>query len=291
MKLRTICALTLGLQLLMGAAMPETSTADEISAMPDPPIAKRVPRTTVVHGDTLFDDYFWLREKSNPEVISYLEAENAYALSVMKPTEPLQATLYQEMLGRIQQTDLSVPYRLGDYFYYSRTEEGMQYPIRCRKKGSLDAAEEVVLDLNQLAQGHKFLGLASYEVSDDGRRLAFSLDTTGFRQYALHVKDLVTGQWLPESIAKTGSVAWASDNSTLFYTIEDSAKRQYRLYRHALGTPVDSDALIYEEKDEKFDLDVSRARSRAALFLTISSHTTSEVRWLPVRSAQGRRGG
>ncbi|MGH7742172.1 MAG: S9 family peptidase [Candidatus Eiseniibacteriota bacterium] len=267
--------------------MPEASTADEISALPDPPIAKRVPRTTVVHGDTLFDDYYWLREKSNPEVISYLEAENNYALSVMKPTEPLQATLYQEMLSRIQQTDLSVPYRLGEYFYYSRTEEGKQYPIRCRKKGSLDGAEEVVLDLNQLAQGHKFLGLGSYDVSDDGRLLAFSLDTTGFRQYVLHVKDLATGQWLEESVAKTGSAAWAADNRTIFYTVEDEAKRQYRIYRHVLGTPVTSDALIYEEKDEKFDLDVSRSRSQSTLFLTIASHTTSEVRWLPANQPQG----
>jgi oligopeptidase B len=265
----------------MGAVMPETSTSDEISALPDPPIAKRVPRTTVVHGDTLFDDYYWLRDKSNPEVISYLEAENGYALSVMKPTEPLQETLYQEMLARIQQTDLSVPYRLGEYFYYSRTEEGKQYPIRCRKQGSLEAAEEVVLDLNQLAQGHKFLGLGSFEVSDDGRLLAFSLDTTGFRQYALHVKDLATGQWLEESVAKTGSVAWAADNLTLFYTVEDIAKRQYRLYRHTLGTRVEADSLIYEEKDEKFDLEVNRSRSHAVLLLTSSSHTTSEVRWLP----------
>jgi oligopeptidase B len=286
-KLRTICALTLGLQLLMGTAMTETSTADEISALPDPPVAKRVPRTTVVHGDTLFDDYFWLREKSNPEVISYLDSENAYTQAVMKPTEALQQTLYQEMLARIQQTDLSVPYRLGDYFYYARTEEGKQYPIRCRRKGSLDAPEEVVLDLNQLAEGHKFLGLGSYEVSDDGNQLAFSLDTTGFRQYALHVKNLVTGQWLPESVAKTGSVAWAADNATLFYTVEDEAKRQYRLYRHKLGTPVESDALIYEEKDERFDVEVSRSRSRAVLFLTCASHTTSDERWLPAGEPTG----
>ena len=287
MTLRTISAWMLGLQLAMGAAMAESSTADEIAALPDPPIAKRVPRTTVVHGDTLFDDYYWLREKSNSEVISYLEAENGYALSVMKPTEPLQETLYQEMLARIQQTDLSVPYRFGDYFYYSRTEEGKQYPIRCRKRGSLEAAEEVVLDLNQLAQGHKFLGLGTNEVSDDGRRLAFSLDTTGFRQYTLHVKDLVSGEWLPESVARTGSLAWAADNATLYYTVEDAAKRQYRLYRHKLGTPVESDALIFEEKDEKFDVEVRRSRSLAVLFLTSSSRTTSEVRWLPAREALG----
>jgi len=286
-RIRTLFALMLGLQYLMGAAMPESSTADEISALPDPPLAKRVPRTTVVHGDTLFDDYFWLREKSDPEVTSYLEAENSYTAAVMKPTEPLQETLYKEMLARIQQTDLSVPYRLGDYFYYSRTEEGKQYPIRCRRKGSLDAAEEVVLDLNQLAEGHKFLGLGSFEVSDDGMKLAFSLDTTGFRQYALHVKDLSTGKWFPESVPKTGSVAWAADNATVFYTVEDAAKRQYRMYRHQLGTPVESDALIYEEKDEKFDVGVHRDRSLASLFLTGASHTASEVRWIAANQPLG----
>jgi len=281
MKPRPIRRALLGLILLQGMAMSQTSAAEEINAAPTPPVAKKVPRVTVVHGDTLKDDYYWLREKTNPEVISYLEAENAYTAAVMKPTEALQQSLYQEMLARIQQTDLSVPYHYGGYLYYSRTEEGKQYSIQCRKKGSQDAPEEVVLDLNELAKGHKFMALEAYDVSDDGHMLAFSLDTTGFRQYLLQVKDLTTGKLYPEVIQKTGSVAWAADNKTIFYTVEDQAKRQYRVYRHALGTAPEKDALIYEEKDEKFDVSVDRSRSHAVLFITSASHTTSEVRWLP----------
>jgi oligopeptidase B len=281
MTLRSVGTALLGLFLLTGTVMAQTPTNESISALPDPPVAKKVPRVTAVHGDTLLDDYYWLREKTNPDVISYLEAENTYAAAVMKPTEVLQKKLYDEMLGRIQQTDLSVPYRFGDYFYYSRTEEGKQYSIQCRKKGSLEAPEEVVLDLNELAKGHKFLGLNAYEVSDDGNRLAFSIDTTGFRQYLLQVKDLTTGKLWPEGIPKTGSVAWAADNATIFYTVEDPAKRQYRLYRHTVGASPKGDVLVYEEKDEKFDVDVSRSRSRAVIFLTIGSHTTSEERWIP----------
>jgi oligopeptidase B len=191
------------------------------------------------------------------------------------------------MLGRIKQTDLSVPYRLRGYYYYSRTQEGKQYSIQCRKKGNLDAPEEVLLDLNELAQGHKFLALGVLAVSDDDNRLAFSIDTTGFRQYTMHVKDLTTGQWGPERVDNVGSIVWAADGATLFYTVEDAAKRQYRLYRHPLGTPHATDPLIYEEKDEKFDIAARRTRSRAFVVLTSSSHTTSEVRVLPADQPTG----
>ncbi len=159
-----------------------------------PPVARKTPHETKIHGYTLKDDYFWLREKSNPEVIAYLEAENAYTDEVMKPAKGLQETLYKEMLGRIKQTDLSVPARIGEYYYYSRTEEGKQYPYRCRRKGSMTGPEEVLLDLNALAEGHTYLGLGAFEVSDDGNWLAYTTDTTGYRQYTLHVKDLRTAQ-------------------------------------------------------------------------------------------------
>src|SRR5262245_7215442 len=187
-----------------------------------PPVAKKVAKATVLHGDERIDHYDWLRDKANPEVIAYLEAENAYTAAVMKPTEGLQESLYKEMLGRIKQTDLSVPYRLGDYWYYTRTEQGKQYPINCRKKGSLEGAEEVLLDLNSLAKGQKFLSLGAFVVSDDGNLLAYSLDTTGFRDYHLFVKDLRTGQVLPDKIGKVNQVAWAADNQTLFLVREDS---------------------------------------------------------------------
>src|SRR6185437_14801167 len=197
----------------------------------------------------------------------------------MKPTEALQGKLYGEMLGRIKETDVEVPYSYGGYLYYSRTEAGKQYPIRCRRKGSMDGTEEVVLDLNELAKGKSFMAVAAYQVSDDGNLLAYSTDDTGFRQYTLTVKDLRTGKMLSDHIEKTGSVAWANDNKTIFYTVEDSAKRQYRLYRHSVGS-AGPDNLIYEEKDARFSVEVFRTRSKAYLFLISGSHTTSEARYI-----------
>ncbi|HEY6170048.1 MAG TPA: S9 family peptidase [Verrucomicrobiae bacterium] len=243
-----------------------------------PPVAKKIPKVDVLHGDRRVDDYFWLREKTNPAVMKYLRAENAYTDAVMKPTEKFQGALYKEMLAHIKETDFSVPVRYRGWWYYSRTEKGKQYPIHCRKRGSLDAPEEVILDLNQLARGKKFLAVAAFEVSDDGNLLAYSLDFTGFRDYTLFTKDLRTGKVGVEKIPKTGTVAWAADNRTLFYTVEDEAKRQYRLYRHRLGQV--NDELIFEEKDELYDIAVARSRSKEFLFLDSTSKTTTEVRYL-----------
>jgi oligopeptidase B len=245
-----------------------------------PPVAKKVPKATEINGHKLVDNYFWLRDKQNPEVKEYLEAENAYTDAVLKPTAPLQKKLYDEMLGRIKETDVDVPYKEGNYFYYSRTEAGKQYQIRCRKKVSLDAPEEVLLDINEMAKGQKFMSVAAYQVSDDGNLLAYSTDNTGFRQYTLAVKDLRTGKVLSDHAEKVGAVVWANDNKTLFYTVEDSAKRQYRLYRHSLGT-TGNDDLVYEEKDERFNVDAGKARSKAFIFLISGSHTTTEVRYIP----------
>jgi oligopeptidase B len=247
---------------------------------PRPPVAEKKPKTTNIHGETLTDNYFWLREKSNPAVLRYLEAENAYTEAVMKPTEPLQQKLYQEMLSHIKQTDVNVPYRLGDYFYYSRTVEGMQYPIMARKRGSLSAPEEITLDLNELAKGHKFLGLGAYVVSDDGNLLAYSTDVTGYRQYTLYIKDLRTGELLPERIERTRAVMWATDNKTLFYTTEDAVtKRSDKFFRHVLGT--DKTDLLYDEKDELYDIEAYRTRDKAFIFVTSFSKTTTEARYLP----------
>jgi oligopeptidase B len=245
-----------------------------------PPSAKKEEKKDTVHGDVRIDNYFWLRDKKNPEVRAYLEAENRYTDAVMKPTEPFQAKLYKEMLGRIKQTDLGVPYRLGDYWYYSRTEEGKQYPIHCRKRGSLDAKEEITLDLNELAKGQKFLSLGSFVVSDDGNRLAYSTDVTGFREYTLHVKDLRTGKLLPDRIHRVDFPEWAADNKTLFYVTEDAAKRPYRLYRHTLGTSGNDD-LVYEEKDELYRLFVTRTRDKSYLLVNSRSSLTTEVRYIP----------
>jgi oligopeptidase B len=256
-------------------------TAADSTTLPQPPVAKKVPHETDINGRKLVDNYFWLREKSNPEVKAYLEAENAYTDAVMKPTEGFQQKLYGEMLSRVKETDVEVPYREGDYFYYSRTEAGKQYPIRCRKKAGDDATEEIVLDQNELAKGQAFMSIAAYDVSPDGNLLAYTYDNTGFRQYQLAVKDLRTGKTLVDHAERVGSVAWANDNKTIFYTQEDAvSKRQYRLYRHTAGSS-DPDAVVYEEPDEKFDVYAVKTRSQQYILMISVSHTTTEARYIP----------
>jgi oligopeptidase B len=254
---------------------------DNSNTLPKPPVAKTVPKTTEINGRTLVDNYFWLRDKPNPEVAAYLQVENAYTDAVMKPTDGLQKKLYDEMLGRIKETDVEVPYKDGNYFYYTRTEAGKQYPIFCRKKGGMDGAEEILLDQNELAKGQKFMSVQAFAVSDDGNLLAYTTDNTGFRQYVLAVKDLRTGKMLPDHAERVGSVVWANDNKSIFYSVEDATtKRDYQAYRHTAGTN-GSDQLIYEEKDERFDVYAGKTRSKAYIFLYSGSHTTSEARYIP----------
>jgi len=245
------------------------------------PTAKRVPHMQKLHGDELVDPYFWLRERDNPEVRVYLEKENAFAEAFMKPTEGFQKVLYDEMLARIKETDLSVPYRDHGWYYYARTEKGKQYPIYCRRKGSAEAPEQIYLDVNELARGERFMNVWARAVSDDGNLLAYSTDNTGFRDYTLQLKDLTTGKLLPEKVERVSSVAWAADNRTLFYTTTDPAKRPYRLYRHTAGADPSTDALLYEEKDERFRVGTYRSRSGAYVFFPVQSHTTSEWRFVP----------
>ncbi|MBI1733621.1 MAG: S9 family peptidase [Candidatus Rokubacteria bacterium] len=250
-----------------------------------PPVARRDPQLTVVHGDRHEDPYHWLRRKDDPEVVAHLESENAYTDLVMKPTLAFQEALYTEMLARIKEDDQTVPYRRGAYVYYSRTEKGKQYPIHCRKRGGVAGAEEVTLDLNALAAGQRFLSLGAYAVSDDGALLAYSTDVTGFREYTLHVKDLESGALLPDRVEKVSSVAWSADGRTLFYVTEDPAKRPHRLWRRRLGA-VDAD-LIYEETDELFRLGVWRSRSLAYLFAGSRSFTSAEVRYVRADTPDG----
>jgi oligopeptidase B len=268
---------TVALSLLL---VPFTAPAGETPAVAKPPVARKVPKVTEIHGERLVDDWSWLRDKQNPDVQAYLDAENAYADAVTRSGEALRQKLYEEAVGRIKETDLSVPYRHRGCFWYSRTEKGQQYPIACRKKGSLEAAEEVVLDLNEIAKTEKFVGRGVYVPSDDAKLLAYTIDTTGFRLYTLHVKDLETGKLLPDRVEKVDSVAWALDGKTLFYVVEDSAKRPYRLYRHAVGT-TGPDALVYEETDERFNLGVSRSRDDRWILVQSGSHTQSEWRLIP----------
>jgi oligopeptidase B len=252
-----------------------------------PPVAPRHPRIFELHGDRRIDDYDWLRRKDSPEVLAYLAAENAYTSTVMRPTEPLQKALYAEMLARIQETDLSVPYRKRGYYYYSRTEKGRQYPILCRKRGSLDAPEEIMLDLNALARGERFLAVGQVAVSPDDAQLAYTIDTTGFRVYTLFVRDLRTGELHPDRANGVDQVAWAKDSKTLFYVTEDAAKRPYLLHRHVLGTDSKVDPIVYEEKDALFTLGVGRTRSDAYLVVTSQSHTASELRVLAADDPTG----
>jgi oligopeptidase B len=253
---------------------------------PQPPMAEKKTKTTNIHGTTLVDDYFWLREKTNPAVLSHLQAEDAYTETVMKPTAALQEKLYKEMLSHIKQTDTNVPYRAGNYFYYTRTEEGKQYPIYCRRKGGLEAPEEIVLDQNELAKGQKFMSIDTFRPSDDGNLLAYSTDNTGYRQYVLQVKDLRTGQLFPERIERVTSFAWANDNKTFFYVTEDAVtKRSDKFFRHALGT--DKTDLVFDEKDDLFDIGTYRTRDNAVIFLQAFSKTSNESRYLRADDPNG----
>ncbi len=250
-----------------------------------PPVANRVDHREQRHGATVVDPYFWVRDKSNPEVIRYIEAENAYTAAMTRDIQPFADSLYKEMLGHIKQTDLSVPYRRGAYFYYSRNEEGKQYAIQCRRKGSMDAPEEILLDLNQLAAGKTFLSVGSMVVSDDDQLLAYTTDETGYRQYKLAVKDLRTGNVLPDTTARVTSLQWATDNKTLFYTTEDAVtKRSDRLFRHTLGGAATE---LYEEKDALFRIHLSRTRDRKFLILSIGSTDTTEDRYLDASNPSG----
>ena len=253
----------------------------------DAPVAKIVPHTETVHGDERTDNYFWLRKRGNAEVIAYLEAENAYTKSVMQPTEALREKLYAELVGRIKETDSEVPTRIDDYEYYSRTEEGKQYRIHCRKRaaegaaGADEAEEEILLDENTEAEGEKYYRLGAFEVSPDHRLLAVSADTDGSETYTLRVKDLTTGEWREDEIPNTYSgVEWANDNRTFFYNTLDEAKRPYKLFRHLLGDDPASDAVVFHELDDAFHLSLGKTRSKKYLLLELKSNVTSEIHYL-----------
>ena len=282
--------------LLAALAMTISLAAPAATEPPVPPTAKKVPKVMTKFGDRRVDDYFWMREKENPEVLAHLKAENAYMEAVMKPLEGFREKLYKEMLARIQETDESVPYLKRGWWYYTREVEGLQYPIYCRRKGSMQAPEEVMLDVNELAKGKSYTGVDFWEVSPDGRYLAYGADFTGYREYTVYVKDLTTGKLLADRLERVDSLAWAADNATLFYTRQNAAKRPDRVFRHRLGGK--DDALVWEEKDELFNLGVGATRSDAFVVLVSASKDTSEVRVIPAavpetapRRIAGRRTG
>jgi oligopeptidase B len=270
---------------LAGGAVVMTLSA-QTPTLPTPPVAPVKEHREVRHGATVVDPYYWLREKSNPEVIHYLEAENAYTGAMTKDLKPFQDALYTEMLGRIKQTDLSVPVRRSGYFYYARTEEGKQYPIQCRRKGNMDAPEEVLLDPNELEKTHKYVGVGAFVISDDSNLLAYTVDFTGFRQYTLQVKELSTGRTLPDTAERVTSVVWAADDRTLFLTTEDeTTKRSDKLWRLTLGSTAPEQ--LYDEKDELYDIGVDKTRDRKMIVLGIEAKDTSECRYLRADQPRG----
>jgi oligopeptidase B len=269
--------------MLLSAAV--FSLAAQAAETAVPPVAAKKPKVFSKFGDRRVDPYYWLREKTSPEVIDYLNAENRYTEAVMKPLEGFRDKLYKEILSRIKETDESVPYRRHDYWYYQREVEGLQYPIYCRRKGSMDAPEEIILDENELAKGHAFTAIGAMDVSPDGTKLAYTVDFTGFRQYTLHVKDLATGELLRDTAPRVTSLAWAADSQTVFTVEEDeTTKRSYRLHRQKLGGESE---LVYEEKDELYDLGVGETRSEKFVTFVASSKDTSEVRVLRADDPRG----
>jgi oligopeptidase B len=275
--------------------MSHTTAAITSNPSAHPPVARRDPTSTTLHGVTLHDDFRWMRDKSSPELLAYLNAENAYTAAVMAPTADLQAKLYDEMLSHIQETDESVPYRLGDWFYSTRTVEGSQYPIHCRRAAAspnLNSAfdptqpEQIILDVNALAEGKPFMDVGAIAISPDGNLLAYTTDSTGFRQYTLHIRSLDpalrTLTDLPDTAERIGSLTWAADSRILFYSTEDeTTKRQDRIFRHTLCAPSVEDILIFDEQDARFNLGVSRTRDGLYLMIESGSHTTNEFRFLP----------
>ncbi len=254
-----------------------------------PPVAKVIPHRLEKHGHVRVDNYYWLRERDNPEVIKYLEAENAYTAAMMAHTADLQEKLFREFKARIKQTDISVPFLRDGYYYYTRTEEGRNYPIYCRKKGSLDSPEEVLLDVNAVAEGHKFCSVSPPAISPGQNLMAYALDTVGRRFYTIRFKNLVTGEDLPDVLPNvTGNIAWANDNRTVFYARQDPVTlRSHRIYRHVLGSNPAEDRLVYEERDETFNCFVFKTKSKRYLLIGSRQTLSTEYRFLEADQPEG----
>jgi oligopeptidase B len=275
------------LLFLIGSGFTGCKMATE---MPEPPVAEKIPKELTIHGDTRVDEYYWLRERENPKVIAYLTAENEYKDAVLKHTESFQKELYDEIVGRIKKTDMSVPSKESGYYYYSRYEEGGEYPIYCRKKGTMEAEEEILLNVNEMAKGHNYYSVAGYSVSTNNNLIAFGVDTVSRRKYTIHFKNLKTGEILPDKIPITsGRAAWANDNKTVFYTIKDEETlRSYKIMRHVLGTDLSSDKEIYDEKDVTFSTYVYKTKSKKYLFIGSGSTLSSEYRFLDADKPDGK---
>lgn len=248
-----------------------------------PPIAKLSPKNLEIHSHSRIDNYYWMNDRENPEVIAYLKQENEYKESCLAADKPLREKLFKEMKSRIKEDDSSVPYFKNGFYYYQRFEEGKEYPIYCRKKEQLNGEEQIILNVNELAEGKEYLHVNALAVSESGNLLAFACDEVGRRIYTIHFKDLRSGEMIGESIkAITGNMAWASDDKTLFYSQQDpETLRSNRVYKHLLGQQQSEDELVFEEKDEKFTLQVKKSKSGKFLFISSQSTISSEYRFLP----------
>lgn len=254
-----------------------------------PPRAEVINKELTIHGHTRIDPYYWLKERDNPRVIEYLTAENEYTEAKMASTRKLQDKLFNEIIGRIKQTDESVPYQKNGYYYYVRYEEGLEYPIYCRKKGNMDAEEEVMLNVNEMAEGYNYYQVVGLAVSPNNQLLAFGVDTVGRRNYSIRFKDLASARYYDDSIdSTTGSVAWANDNQTVFYVTKDSTLRPHKIYRHKLGSDVKRDVEVYHEKDNTFNTYVFRTKSDRFIMIASVQTLSSEYRYLDADEPEGR---
>jgi len=257
--------------------------------MTTPPIAKKIDKELEKHEHVRIDPYYWLKDREDPEVIAYLDSENSYTDSMMSHTKEFQESLYQEIIARIKQDDQSVPYRLGDYYYYRRYEKGQEYPLYCRKPGSLEGTEEIILDVNELAKGHEFISVRSVRPSEDHKLIVFGMDTVGRRKYSLLFKDLESGNLLSDKIIlSTGSAHWANDNKTVFYTTKDQETlRSDKIWRHELGTDTKDDVMVFEETDDTYSVSVYKSKSKKFLLSASYSTLSREYRYLDANDPTG----
>jgi oligopeptidase B len=253
------------------------------------PDVKQITKELTIHGDTRIDNYYWLNERENPEVIAYLEAENKYSREILKPTEQFRENLFNELKSRIKEDDESVPYKDNGYYYYSRFETGKEYPIYCRKKDNLEAPEEIMLDVNLMAEGHDYFQVSGLSVSPDNKLLAFGVDTVSRRKYTIYIKNLETGEILPETISNTvGYAVWANDNKIMFYVKKDEVTlRSFQIFRHELSSDAGSDALIYQEDDETFDVFITKTKSDNYLLIGSGSTLSDEYMFLDANNPKG----
>jgi len=279
-------ALLFSISLLLNSGCGKTT---EENIMAEAPVAEIIPEELTIHGDTRIDNYFWLNQRENPKVIAYLEAENKYKETKMKSTEEFQEELYDEIVGRIKKTDMSVPYKDNGYFYYTRYEEDGEYPVYCRKAGDLEAEEELLLNVNVMAEGHDYYSVAGHSISPNNEIIAYGVDTVSRRKYTLHFMNLKTGEIYTDKIPNTsGRATWANDNKSIFYALKDEALRPYKIFKHVLGTEVSSDQEIYHEADNIYGTYVYKTKSKKFLVISSDSTLSSEYRILASDNPNGQ---